>query len=109
MNIRDKVFEVRERKIEKDVCAFAHKLGIPNIKLDISCGGYPDRLFLIPGGRPLFIEFKSPSGKMTVRQSAIYEALKTLGYNVKICRNVDEASREIKEALDTAQVSRRSV
>lgn len=45
-----------ESKIEQKVCRDALRMGVRNLKLNVTGQtGWPDRMFLIPGGRALFI------------------------------------------------------
>ena len=61
--------------------------------------GYPDRMFLIPGGRPLLIEFKLPGEEPRAKQGHIHGVLKELGYNVQVHDDYDEAMKAIEEAV----------
>ena len=57
-----------EAKVERKVCDDAlKKLGVPSFKWGVD--GWPDRIFLIPGGRPFFIEFKAPGEEPNPRQA----------------------------------------
>ncbi len=73
-----------ESLIERKVCRDAlTDHGIPNVKMTISSeNGWPDRMFLIPGGRPYLIEFKSPGQKPRPKQVHVHEMLRGLGYDV---------------------------
>jgi len=56
-----------EGKIQAKAINYAKARGVPSIRMYFGVGirsGWPDVLFLIPGGRPLFIEFKKPGGKV---------------------------------------------
>lgn len=61
--------------------------------------GLPDRLFLLKGGKPLFIEFKAPTGKLSMIQSVTINRLKDLKYNVYVVTSKEEAIHLIKEAI----------
>ncbi len=76
-----------------------HELLIPSIPLKLVRGsdtGRPDDLFLIPHGRPLFIEFKwgdeEPEPKQLYWQD---EVLGKLGYDVQVHNNVEQALEAI--------------
>ena len=85
-----------EKHIEREVVSRAKLRGITSIKLNTESGrGWPDRMFLIPGGRPLFIEFKRPGGRVSPRQTMIHDRLQKLGYDVEVHDDVDEAFRSI--------------
>ena len=60
-----------EKKIQNAAIKYATSLGIPTIRMFFGPGiqtGWPDVLFLIPGGRSLFIEFKAPGNEPTKKQ-----------------------------------------
>lgn len=60
---------MRESAIEKKVCDRARKLGYYVRKfVSPQQRGVPDRLFISPGGKVFFIEFKAPGKKPTPLQ-----------------------------------------
>jgi hypothetical protein len=94
-----------ESDVEKKVCKHADELGIMHIKINIrGRRGWPDREFLIPGGKPLFIEFKRPGEKVEPIQEFIHGQLRDAGYNVLV---VDNATCGIA-ALESTRVSAES-
>lgn len=90
-----------EKDIESKVCRRAFsELGVRNIKVNtLTETGWPDRMFLIPGGRPLFIEFKRPGGEPDPKQVHIHGILKGLDYSVEVCDSEEEAMSKIAQAL----------
>lgn len=86
-----------ESQIERVVAMRAlNELGVFSIKLLVTQeAGYPDRIFLIPNGHPLFIEFKRPGEKPTKRQQLIHERLRHANYKVQVHTNIEEAFRAI--------------
>jgi hypothetical protein len=107
--MRQKVVKKLEAEIEDEVCKQALELGVTNAKLKSpSSRGYPDRIFFIPGGKPIFIEFKRPDGKLSRGQLIILRRLRHYGYRVEVCDNVKEAIAHIKAALESALVSEKS-
>ena len=74
-----------EKSIETKVVTDAYfDLGVPSIKLGLRYDvAYPDRLFFIPGGRPLFIEFKVAGEDPNPLQEHKIELLRGLGYDVR--------------------------
>lgn len=83
-------------------------LGVPSIPLKLTRGsetGRPDVLFLIPGGKPLFIEFKDGDNKPEPKQEYWIEILTTLGYDVKVCYSTQAALRAIARAVCRARRS----
>jgi hypothetical protein len=100
-----------EKKIQAAAIRYADKVGVPSIRMVFRYGvraGWPDVLFLIPGGAPLFIEFKSPGKKPTKLQLFRIRKLKELGYNVHVCDGANEAREKIAHYLEAAQLPRKS-
>lgn len=90
-----------EAKIERRVCDRALKeLGIANFKWGVD--GWPDRVFLIPGGRPLIIEFKAPGEEPEPRQEFRIECLRKWGYEVHVSDNVEHAFELIKNCVTSS-------
>ena len=52
--------------------------------------GMPDRLVILPGGRVLFVELKTASGRLSVRQRLKIQELRCLGANVRPLFGADE-------------------
>jgi hypothetical protein len=100
----------RESSIEKKVCDKAElEFGVPNLKMaKTGKRGDPDRLFLIPGGKPLFIEFKAPGKEPTLLQAHRHKLLKVLGYDIETHDTVYGALRAITRAVEAARVSKES-
>lgn len=100
----------REIRVEDKVCEFAEKhYGLTHIKLTPQGQrDFNDRLFFIPGGRPLLLEFKQPGEDLRAGQAFINKILKRLGYNVKTIDDIAEGRRAITEAMDAATVHARS-
>lgn len=90
----------------KAVNAIAEKLGVYSIKLNgPGTRGWPDRVFLVPGGRPVFIEFKAKRGRLSPRQEYIIEVLVAHGYTVGVCNDADTAFQLVVNAVEAARVS----
>lgn len=87
-----------EARIERTTCekVFA-KLGILSVKWGVD--GWPDRIFLIPGGRPFFIEFKAPGEEPTERQLYRLLCLNTWGYPAVVCDNVEDAFKAVSDKV----------
>lgn len=101
-----------ESKVERDTCGDAlRKLRVPNMKMLHTGGetGWPDRIFFVPGGRPLMIEFKRP-GELkdtSAKQELIHAVLRELGYDVEVHDNKDKALEAIRAAkLEAARLSK---
>jgi hypothetical protein len=84
------------------VCRHADKLCILHVKLNIrGRRGWPDREFLIPGGKPLFMEFKRPGEEPEPIQEFIHGQLRDAGYTVLVIDNTIAGFA----ALDATRVS----
>lgn len=95
-----------EAAIERRVCDRAlSELGVGNFKWGVD--GWPDRVFLVPGGKPLMIEFKAPGGELSPRQVFRIECLRTWGYNVEVYNDADRAFQAIANALDASRVPKK--
>ena len=96
----------RERQeVELPVVRFARKHGVLALKLNLQGRrGMPDDLFLFPGGRTLFIEFKAPGEQPTALQLFTHQQLRSLGYEVKVIDDPRIGIRCITEELEAARV-----
>ena len=81
-------------------------LGVFGAKLTSpGTNGMPDRMFFIPGGKPLLIEFKDVGKEPEPLQEYTHNWLRKLGYHIEVCDNVDDAFNAVRKALDSSQVS----
>jgi hypothetical protein len=83
---------------------------VRSIKLNLQGNNHwPDRQFFIPGGKPLFIEFKRLGEVATPPQQLIHKALRYHGYKVEVHDNRRTALCAVyaacTEALGAAPVS----
>lgn len=95
-----------EKKIQNAAIKFATGMGVPTIRMYFGPGiqiGWPDVLFLIPGGRPLFIEFKAPGEVPTKKQEKKITTLRELNYDTCWSDNTDEAKEMISDAVYAAR------
>ena len=96
-----------ETKIELQACDLIYgNLGVGSLKLNVKANtGYPDRVFWIPGGKPLFIEFKTPDGELSEKQKYHIDRLRKDGYNVEVCDNAIDALYAAIKAVEAADLS----
>lgn len=84
---------IRESTIEKHLVAEVKKVGGIAYKL-LSPGrrAVPDRLVLLPGGRAVFVECKSPGERPRPEQLREHERLRALGFTVVVLdsKNLEE-------------------
>ena len=63
---------------------YSWKLGSPGRR------GLPDRLYVKPPNRVVFIEFKRPQGIVSAQQGSTIAVLRACGIDVHVVRSVDE-------------------
>jgi hypothetical protein len=57
--------------------------------------GWPDLIAFGPDGRLLLIELKAAKGKLSAMQTWTFDALKTLGHTVHVCRSLTQVEKLI--------------
>lgn len=78
-----------EKQIEKVVCEYAKSLGILTYKFTSpGRAAVPDRLFISPTGKIMFIEFKREGQKPTPAQAREHERLRGHGCMVFVIDSV---------------------
>lgn len=93
----EKVFERTFSKYVNDKGGIAVKL------LSQFVNGLPDRMYLLPGGRALFVEFKSTGKKPTRIQEHIIGRIQKLGFTVLVVDSPGSwkgAASEVDKLLD---------
>src|SRR5665213_2971150 len=96
-----------EGKIQSAAIAFAKSVGVLSLRLVLMPGvarGWPDVLFLPPGGLPLFIEFKAPGKLPTPLQVYRIKVLNELGYAAIVCDTFLKARAAILATLDPTPI-----
>lgn len=89
---------MREAAIEAACCRYARQRGVLPVKLHFGAVGMPDRMFLLPDGRTLMVEFKTAIGRLSPRQKLVHGQLERLGHPVEVVRSPGE----FKAVLDAA-------
>lgn len=80
---------MKESAIEAAVCKFAiREFRMKCYKLTTTHA--PDRLFVLPGGRCFFIEFKTQTGKLRPGQEEEIRRLRDLDQTVHVVRSVED-------------------
>lgn len=94
-----------ESSIENSVVERAKKLGVKFVLkfTPTAQAGWPDRIALIPGGSPVFMEFKRPGEKPRPLQYRRLRQLRDLGYAAEWFDNADDAIRYIVEKMAAPQ------
>ncbi len=89
---------------------YGHAYHIPNggrmskrrgqcLKLMGVVAGIPDVFIGIPNSQyhGLYIEFKTPTGKVSPVQKAIHKVIRGNGYQVEVCRSVEQAQKVVED------------
>lgn len=80
-----------EADVEGRLVRRVTKLGAKAIKVEaIGLRGFPDRLVLDHGGRLLFVETKSPTGRLSAQQKLWIGTLRRFGFQVEVPRTLEE-------------------
>jgi len=97
--VRTKV--ILEKDIEAKVVKYAKELGCLVRKLSgLGFAAWPDRLFILPNGRHVYIEFKRPGGKLSPGQSAMVDDLARRGIEVFVVDDVEDGKGIIAERMN---------
>lgn len=91
---------MREKEIEKRLVTGVENLGGKAYKW-VSPGnnGVPDRIVILPGRAPVFVELKTESGRLTALQEVQISRLRDLGQDVRILYGWEQ----VKEFLEECQ------
>ncbi|WP_346663230.1 VRR-NUC domain-containing protein [uncultured Merdimonas sp.] len=91
---------MREKEIEKRLVAGVKNLGGKAYKW-VSPGnnGVPDRIVILPGRAPVFVELKTESGRLTALQQVQISRLKDLGQDVLVLYGWEQ----VKDFLEECQ------
>lgn len=83
---------MRESQIESKLGRMIRKGGGQFYKF-VSPGnpGVPDRLVALPGGRVVFVELKTETGKLSAIQRWRIDEMRALGLDVRLLRGWEEA------------------
>lgn len=91
---------MREKEIEKRLVTGVKNLGGKAYKW-VSPGnnGVPDRIVILPGREPVFVELKTESGRLTALQEVQISRLRDLGQDVRVLYGWEQ----VKEFLEERQ------
>lgn len=94
--------QVLEKHLEARCRIMARALGGRLIKCTVPL--WPDRILLMPGKPPVFVEFKKWDGELRVAQAATVILLAEEGFLAAVVKSVPEF-REVLYAVDSLPVS----
>ena len=97
-----------ESSIEKKVVKWANARGVDSLKIETSSRvGFPDRMFFVDGGKPLFIEFKKSGKVATKKQAQVIRDLLLKSYDAIVCDDAGDAIVHLERRMESARVSAR--
>ena len=89
---------MRESAIEQAICRYAKSVGILQFKFTSpNRSGVPDRIFLLPDRRVIFMELKTPKGRLSRLQENEIRIIHKYGHCVYVVSSVEQG----KEILDS--------
>jgi hypothetical protein len=89
-----------EKNIEAKVCGYARERGLLTYKFTSPAhSAVPDRLFILPGGKMFFCEFKREKQKPTPAQEREHLRLRQHNVSVFVIDNVDDGLHLVDEML----------
>lgn len=92
-----RVSETSEKVFERTASKYVEQVGGMAVKLlSQFINGLPDRMFLLPRGRVIFVEFKSTGCKPRKLQAVIMRRIASLGFTVLVVENVTEYEELIR-------------
>ena len=92
--------ETSEKVFERTMSKYVENKGGMAVKLlSQFINGLPDRMYLLPGGTAIFVEFKSTGCKPKPIQRVILDRIAALDFNVRVVSNPDEYN-DLKELID---------
>lgn len=95
-----KATETSEKVFERTMSKYVESRGGVAVKLlSQFMNGLPDRMYLLPGGTAIFVEFKSTGCKPRPIQRVILHRIAALDFNVRVVSNPDEYN-DLKELID---------
>jgi len=95
------VEKVLERDLERHFSKECKRLKITSIKLHLRYStGYPDRIVVLPFNKVMWVELKTPTGKLSGRQEQVHFQLRLHHHCVLVLRTKEE----ITHALETASI-----
>ena len=87
-----------EREIEKKLADGVRKLGGRAYKfLSPANDAVPDRIVVLPGRVPKFIELKTETGRLSSLQNVQIKKLKDLGQDVRVLYGLEDVKRFLEE------------
>lgn len=92
-----RISETSEKVFERTASKYVETVGGMAVKLlSQFINGLPDRMFLLPRGRVIFVEFKSTGRKPRKIQEVVMRRISDLGFTVLVVGTVNEYEELIR-------------
>lgn len=89
---------MREKEVEAYLNKRIKEIGGLTAKLDATFQkGVPDRVVVSPGGRVIFVEVKSPTGRLGPMQKVWEEKIRTVGVAYRVVWSKEDVEALIDE------------
>lgn len=90
-----------EATIENSICTKAREQWkLIHRKMNgMGFNSWPDRMFFLPGGKPLLIEMKRKGRNATEDQARLHDQLRDLGYDVIVVDSVEDGMLALKARM----------
>jgi hypothetical protein len=86
-----------EKAVEQRLKRGAESAGCMCIKLAPTIAGLPDRLVVLPGGRVVWVELKTDTGRVRKVQERMHARLRAKGHDVRILYGTDDVADFLEE------------
>jgi hypothetical protein len=96
---------MEEKHIERYLCYQVQQAGGVCWKWPAG-SGQPDRIVILPGGKIVFVECKSPRGVLSALQKHIHKIMQDLGCTVIVVRSKEEVDEFMEGISDGISISR---
>ena len=91
---------MRESAIEQAICRYAKSVGILQFKFTSpNRAGVPDRIFLLPDRKVIFMEMKTPKGRLSRLQENEIRIIHKYGHSVYVVDSVEQGKEIINSYL----------
>lgn len=96
---------IEKTHVEAPCNRVAKSMGLEQVKMNpMYSAGWPDRMYLVPGGRPLIIEFKVPGNTTTELQEIRIKYLRENGYDVHVIDTKEKGIALIRSRMGADRV-----
>lgn len=88
-----------EKDIERRMCEALRRRGAWAVKQEGTVAGLPDRLVVLPGGRVVWVELKTETGRLRPVQEIMIRRLRSMGHTVYVPHGLEEALAVVEEVM----------